>query len=76
MAVLVLTAISCGMKNLCRRREVEEELEEGDGSSTGNDTAVSGSVAREERLVKKNGWKGQILACLIISFLHKTLKKL
>ena len=45
--MLVVTAISCGMKNLCKRREEEEEGEETD--YMGNAVGVPNGLAREER---------------------------
>ena len=46
IALLVVTAMGCGMKNLCRRREYEEE---DDTSSLGYSVAVSNTLLREER---------------------------
>ena len=46
IALLVVTAMGCGMKNLCRRREYEEE---DDTSSIGYSVAVSNTLLREER---------------------------
>ena len=46
IALLVVTAMGCGMKNLCRRREYEEE---DDNSSLGYSVAVSNTLLREER---------------------------
>ena len=46
IALLVLTAMGCGMQNLCRRRRSEEDEET---SSLGYSVAVSNSMFREER---------------------------
>ena len=49
IALLVLTAMGCGMQNLCRRRNSEEDEET---SSLGYSVAVSNSMFREERWVQ------------------------
>ena len=46
IAMLVVTAISCGMKNLCKRREEEAE---GETDYMGNGAGVQNGLAREER---------------------------
>ena len=46
IALLVITAMGCGMQNLCRSRNREEEEET---SSLGYSVAVSNSMFREER---------------------------
>ena len=48
IAVLVVTAMGCGMQNLCRRR-VEEE--EDTSSSVGYSVPMSNSLVRKERWV-------------------------
>ena len=49
IALLVVTAMGCGMQNLCRRRVKEEE--EDTSSSLGYSVPVSNSLVREERWV-------------------------
>ena len=44
--MLVVTAISSGMKNLCKRREEEAE---GDTDYMGNAVGMPNGLAREER---------------------------
>ena len=46
IALLVLTAMGCGMRNLCKRSNDDE-----DNSSLGYSVAVSNSLFREDRLV-------------------------
>ena len=46
MALLVITAMGCGMKNLCKRRNSEDD---DDTSSIGYSVPVSTSLFREER---------------------------
>ena len=48
IALLVITAMGCGMQNLCRRRDSDEDDET---SSVGYSVAVSNSMFREERWV-------------------------
>ena len=46
IALLVVTAISCGMKNLCKRRDTHQDEE---SSSLGNGAAVSNNSKEDER---------------------------
>ena len=46
IALLVITAMGCGMKNLCKRRNSEDD---DDTSSIGYSVPVSTSLFREER---------------------------
>ena len=46
IALLVVTAISCGMNNLCKRRDSEEDQET---SSLGNSAMVYNGLNKEER---------------------------
>ena len=48
IALLVVTAISCGMKNLCKRRDTQEGEE---SSSLGNSAMMSNGLNKEERCV-------------------------
>ena len=45
IALLVVTAMGCGMRNLCRRRSSDDE----ETSSLGYSVAVSNSMFREDR---------------------------
>jgi hypothetical protein len=47
MALLVITAMGCGMQNLCRRRNTEDE----ETASVGYSVAMTNSLFREERWV-------------------------
>ena len=46
MALLVITAMGCGMKNLCKRRNSEDD---DDTSSIGYSVAVSNTLFRKAR---------------------------
>ena len=46
IALLVITAMGCGMKNLCKRRNSGDD---DDTSSIGYSVPVSNSLFREER---------------------------
>ena len=48
IALLVVTAISCGMKNLCKRRDTTQDEET---SSLGNSATVSNSLNKDERCI-------------------------
>ena len=49
IALLVLTAMGCGMQNMCRRRNETDD----DDSSVGYSVAVSNSLLKEESFVSK-----------------------
>ena len=48
IALLVVTAISCGMKNLCKRRDTQEDEET---SYMGNSAMMYNGLNKEERCV-------------------------
>ena len=51
IALLVLTAMGCGMQNMCRRRG---DAEEDDDSSLGYSVAVSNSLLKEESVTSRS----------------------
>ena len=64
IALLVITAMGCGMQNLCRRRDSEDDDET---SSLGYSVAVSNSMFREERYFISN--KFSMISVNYIQFL-------